>query len=505
MAYEQDGQIYYRAADQGTHPADVAPLLVESVLHPITNARTPQVVVDELNWAHVLYEQDGSIYQAKHLSNDLWLTTFVAYGTNPAVMPFYNDKEVIFYGAPTGKPWFGIIMAAPYGDQVRVFRFLSWFNLWQQVAAFPMAAGEEVTGRVGLHYQAPSSEEAWVYAAWVTKQAHSQPPVPFYTLPLYEAANPLFPDQIANPQHIHSGLNAVRLRSQDAPFDAGLKQTMAVPDPAGLITFSAWGLVETAAGAEMSLRLGIDPTGGDNPDHPNVVWSAAVAPTDFSELAIAAPAQGETATLFLHATLDTPGIAGIAVWDTAAAQNAGLSNGDFEGAFINQSTLTVPEGWTAYYQDGGNSPISGRDVYTVYAAWSDNGGSAWTGPQAVGANRSPSGSTTGAIRPDVFPLISTATESPSVSFIYVYESGDPPPGSHFLRFGRPALIVCALGTADCTDSPGAPLLHPGLVRPSYRLLVAPDRRDPGRALMAWDSLQTDFSRKDVYATYLVLR
>jgi hypothetical protein len=502
MAYEQDGRVYYRAADQGTHPADVAPLLVESVLHPITNARTPQVVVDELNWAHVLYEQDGGIYQAKHLSNDLWLTKFVAYGTNPAVMPFYNDKEVIFYGVPTGKPWFGIIMAAPHGDQVRIFRFLSWFNIWQQVAAFPIAAGEELTGRVGLHYQAPSSEEAWVYAAWVTKQAHSQPPAPFYTLPLYEAANPLFPDQIANPQHIHNGLNAVRLRSLDAPFDAGLKQTVAVPDPAGLISFSAWGLVETAAGGEMSLRLGIDPTGGDNPHHPNVVWSAAAAPGDFSEFAVSAPAQGETATLFLHATYDATGIA---VWDTATAQNAGLHNGDFEGPFISQSTLTVPEGWTAYYQDGGNSPISGRDVYTVYAAWSSNGGSVWASPEAVVANRTQSGSTTGAIRPDVFPLISTATESPSVSFIYVYETGDPPPGSQFLRFGRPAITSCALGTADCTDSPGTLLLHAGLVRPSHRLLVAPDRRDPGRALMAWDSLQTDFTSKDVYATYLVLR
>ncbi|MCZ7672405.1 MAG: hypothetical protein M5U34_37400 [Chloroflexi bacterium] len=93
VAYEQDGRILYRAADQGTHPADVAPLIVEDTLHPVVNGRSPQVVVDELNWAHVLYEQDGSIFKAKHLSNETWLTQFVAYGTNPTVMPFYNEKN----------------------------------------------------------------------------------------------------------------------------------------------------------------------------------------------------------------------------------------------------------------------------------------------------------------------------------------------------------------------------------------------------------------------------
>jgi hypothetical protein len=491
LVYEQEGEIYYRAADQGEHPADVER---EFIAH----GRNPQVVLNQYHYAQVVYEYDHSLYHAAHIMTGDWLTGYLADGSQVSLTAFGSDLDlgyIVAYHGMSGEIHLALWQTTPYG----------FFPTWQPLAIFALPPAEEVTGRIGLDFLTVSEEEAWVYAAWVTKQAHSQPPAPFYTLPFYEAANPLFPDQIANPQHIHSGLNAVRLRSQDAPFDAGLKQTVAVPDPAGLITFSAWGLVETAAGAEMNLRLGIDPIGGDNPHHPNVVWSAAAAPGDFSELSVAVPAQGETATLFLHATLDTTGTAGTVVWDTANVENGALSNGDFEGAFISQSTLTVPEGWTAYYQDGGNSPISGRDVYTVYAAWSDNGGSAWTGPEAVAANRTPSGSTTGAIRPDVFPLITTATESPSVSFIYVYESGDPPPGSHFLRFGRPALIVCALGTADCTESPGAPLLHAGLVRPSYRLLVAPDRRDPGRALMAWDSLQTDFSRKDVYATYLVLR
>ncbi len=505
MAYEQDGRILYRAADQGTHPVDVTPLIVEDALHPVTNGRTPQVVVDELNWAHVLYEQDGSIFKAKHLSNETWLTQFVAYGGNPAAMPFYNEKELVLWGIPTGTYWFGIIMAAPHNGEIRAFRYLSWFNVWEQVAAFPIPPGEELTGPVGLDFLAVSEEEAWVYASWVTKRPFPELPLPLYAQPIYEAANPLYPDQIANPDHIYEGLNAVRWRSENTPFDAGLMQSISVPDPNSTITFEAWGLAETAVDADMSLQLGIDPTGDDNPDSPDVVWSDAAAPTSFTQFNVSVPAQGSTATIFLRGTLNTADVPGMAVWDSAVIQNGILVNGDFEGPFVLQDSITVPEGWTAWYQDSGNTSTGGHDVYTVYAAWADNGGSAWTGPEAVTVGRDLSGGTTGAIRPDVMPIISMATEPPSVSFFYIYETGDPPPDTAFLRFGRPYLTMCDLGTADCTDTPGAPLLPRNVVRPSYRLLVARDPFNPDRAILTWDSLQTDVTNKDVYTTYVVLR
>lgn len=505
VAYEQDGRILYRAADQGTHPADVVPLVVEDALHPVTNGRSPQVVVDELNWAHVLYEQDGSIFKAKHLSNETWLTQFVAYGANPAVMPFYNEKELVLWGIPTGTYWFGLIMAAPYNGEIRVFRYLSWFNVWEQIAAFPILPGEELTGAVGLDFLAASEEEAWVYASWVTKRPFPDPPLSFYAQPLYEAVNPLFPNQIANPHHIYQGLNAVRWRSEDAPFDAGLRQTISIPDPSGAVTVAAWGLAEATHGPDLSLRLGIDPTGGNNPDSPTVTWSAAAAPADFTQLSVTVPAQGGAATVFLRGTLNTATGSGTAVWDAITVQNGALTNGDFEGPFVLQDSLTVPEGWTAWYQDSGYAPTNGRDVYTVYAAWSDNGGSAWTGPEAVTANRDLSGGVTGAIRPDVTPLISLATEPPSVSFFYIYETGDPPPDTTFLRFGRPYQTQCELGTANCTDTPGSPLLPRNVVRPSIRLLAAADPFSPDRAVLLWDSLQTDTVNKDVYATYVVLR
>jgi hypothetical protein len=189
----------------------------------------------------------------------------------------------------------------------------------------------------------------------------------------------------------------------------------------------------------------------------------------------------------------------------ATIQNGSLSNGDFEGPFSMQSSLTIPDGWTPYYQDSGNSPIGGRDVYTVHAAWSDNGGSAWTGPAAITANRDLSGGTTGAIRPDVVPVISPATHIPSASFFYIYETGDPPPGTDFLRFGRPHATKCDLGTTNCSDTPGVPLLPRNVARPSYRLLVAGDPLNNDRAILTWDSLQTDYASLDVHASYLVLR
>jgi hypothetical protein len=505
VAYEQDGRILYRAADQGTHPADVTPLLVEDVLHPVINGRSPQVVVDELNWAHVLYEQDGSIFKAKHLANETWLTQFVAYGTNPAVMPFYNEKELVLWGVPTGTVWFGLIMAAPYHGEIRVFRYLSWFNVWEQIAAFPISPGEELTGAVGLDFLVASQEEAWVAASWVSKRQFPDPPLPLYVQPSYEAVNPLFPSQIANPEHIYEGLNAVRWRSEDTPFDAGLRQTISIPDPNGAVTFTAWGLVETASGNDLTLRLGIDPTGGVNPDSPDVVWSTATAPTGFTQVSVTVPAQGSTATVFLRGTLHTAAVSGTAVWDSITVQNGILTNGDFESPFALQDSLTVPAGWTAWYQDSGYSPASGRDVYTVYAAWSNNGGSAWTGPAAVAANRQRSGGVTGAIRPDVTPLISLATEPPSISFFYIYETGDPPPDTTFLRFGRPYQSQCELGTATCTDTPGIPLLPRQVVRPSTRLLAAADPFNSDRAVLLWDSLQSDIVNKDVYATYTVLR
>ena len=498
VAYEQDGQIHYRAADQGVHPAD-APVLT------VAAGQNPQVVVDELNWAHVLYERDGSLYKARHLSGEAWYETFVAYGSDLTVIPFYNERELVLWGIPTGTYWFGLFLAAPHNGQVRLFRYLSWFNVWEQVAAFAIPPGEELLGPVGLDYHVAGPDEVWVYASWVTRRPNTAPPRPLYTQPIFEAVNPFYPVEIGNPHQIAAGLNAARWRSEGAPFDAGLQQRVSVPDPAGAIQLEVYGLAEMAGAADLALRVGIDPTGGRSPDGASVVWSAPQTPAGFSRFSVSAPAAGGTATLFLHATLDSDDAPAAVVWDAVQAQNAVVVNGSFEGPFVRQSTLTVPEGWQAYYEDSGNSPIAGRDAYTVYGAWSRDGGGSWSAAVPVAANRDATSSTTGAIGAEAYPAITTAMEPPTVAFFYVYESGDPPAGTTFLRYGRPAMTVCTLGTTDCSSPPGTLLLPRDVVRPSRRLLLAADPFHQERSLLIWDALQADYEHKDIYATYVAVR
>ena len=142
VAYEQDGRILYRAADQGTHPADVAPSSWKMARSPAwwwTSSTGPTFCTSRT-----------AASSAPSICRGDWLPQFVAYGTNPTVLPFYNEKELVLWGMPTGTYWFGIIMAAPYEGSVRLFRYLSWFNVWEQVAAFP----------------SPPARNCWAPSAW---------------------------------------------------------------------------------------------------------------------------------------------------------------------------------------------------------------------------------------------------------------------------------------------------------------------------------------------------
>ena len=486
VVYEQEGQLYYRAADHGTHPAEVEAEYVAS-------GRRPQVVLNQYNYAQIIYEEDGGIYQAAHVLTGDWQIGYITNGSHVRLTGFGSDIDLGYIVAYRldGVIYLARWQTTPYG----------FFPFWEQVASFPIPSDETLLGGIGLDFTVVSEEEAWVYAAWVTKRPFPHPATPLYSQPLYEAANPFFPYQIANPHQIYEGLNAARWRSE-LPFDGGLRQTLAVNNPGEAITVSGWGLVEQA---DVLLRLGLDPTGSLDPAADSVVWSDLMAaPSDFTQFTVSAAPVGGYATVFLHATHNDyqPGQA---VWDGIVAYNGTLTNGGFEEGFSGSAGLVVPHGWTPYYSDSGAIPPYIRDNYTVYAAWSEDGGRTWTGPDVVAANRDGSGAVTGAIAPDVYPVISLATEPPSVNFFYIYESGDPPPNTDFLRFGRPHQSQCPLGTTDCTTPPGQPLLHPGAARPSSRLLAAADPQQPGRAVLAWDGLQSDNERRDVYATYAVMR
>jgi len=490
MAYERNGEIYYRVADQGTHPADSKFL---STAGPGTN---PQIALDARQWAHIIYESGGNIQHAFHQYAFYWQIETVGAGSQPAVI----NGQSRFGTPPAGSRDFAVTYLSGNSVQVRVYGTTLLLEPgWLSISSIPTS--EAISGSARLDGRVIDNQ-FWMVATWLNKRPFPQPPFPLYSQPRFEAVNPLYPNQIGNPDQIYVGLNAVRWHTDKTPFDAGLKQTVSVANPNGIITLEAHGLTDSTG--DLSLRIGIDPTGNDNPKGSSVIWSSAVAPTGFSLFSLIVPAAGNTATLFLEGTMNTPDVSATAVFDAVTTHNSSLTNGSFEAPFILQDSFIVPTGWTAYAEDSGNVPINGRDEYVVYAAWSSDGGTSWSAPQIVTENRL-DGRISGAIRPAVTPLISTATETPSVSFFTIYEKGDPPPDSTFIRFGRPYVTLCDLGTTVCTDAPGEPLLPRNVVRPTTHLLVTADPLNPDRALLVWDGLQTDNVSKDVYATYATVR
>lgn len=74
---------------------------------------------------------------------------------------------------------------------------------------------------------------------------------------------------------------------------------------------------DTAAGAQ--LKVGIDPTGGTDPNSANIVWSAVAAPYDqWAEMSITAQMKGTDATVFLWMTQSAPLALNNVYWDQAS-------------------------------------------------------------------------------------------------------------------------------------------------------------------------------------------
>jgi len=490
LVYDKAGTLYYRYADQGAHPADQPNEVV-------TEGHNPVIVLDRRNYAHIVYEQDGQLYHSAQVQTGLWHMNPVTSGTAFTATPIRGRTfgYLVSYLNPSGQ----INLARWLVDEATGFLTPTWEHL----TTIPAIPGTTLTGPAHLDYQ-EQGDSAWAYAAWVGVQPAAAPAPPPYSQPLYAAANPLYPNAIANPQYLYSGLNATTWGTRQTPFQAGLYQTFTVANPGQPLTVSAYGLADAAATADFTLRLGLDATGGTNAAASTVIWSDAVTPTTFQSFSLTAPTSSPQATVFLSAQLDTPDVPATAIWDAAAVDNGTLTNGDFEGAFIPQSTLTTPDGWTAYYEDSHNLS-GGRDLYTIYAIWSADGGTTWSAPTAITENRETSGSLTGALLAEVYPLISLTTDPASVTFTYIYEAGDPALGSQQQRFGRPYTTQCQLGTDTCTASPSTPLLARGVVRPTSHLLVSRDLVTADRAVMVWGSLQLDYRTRDILATYLALR
>lgn len=507
LTYEKDGRIYYIAADEGLHPSAEFAILVSD------NGTNPRIALDSSGWAHIFFQNSILLQQAIHTTGDEWqiqdILQFAAVDRDQSAVAYPDDPATAWndYGFLVGYIW------SWDTTEVRVANYVSEGGTtweWDTVASFPIADGETLTCHAEVGYSSnknPVSGEGgnWAYVAWITRRPNPNPTSTNFTPPTYEAVNPLAPDQLANPDQLYAGLNASRWGTTDSPHDAGLYQTLSVTDPTNPLTFRVQ--VKVVSGSFQAM-IGIDPTGGTDAQSPSVVWSTAVStPLDWTQLTVSTLAGGSQATVFLRSLQDQFGQGGMAAWDAVEAENGQLFNGGFEASFTPGIIGDIPENWTYFYEDYFRDQIDpswNRDEYTAYAAWSEDNGRTWSAPFVVTRNATPSAGTTGALGKCIYHLIQLDNNPPSVSFLYSYESGDPPPGTDFLRYGRPYLTQCELGTTDCTDAPGIALLPRDLVRPTVGLLAIPDAFAPDKALLAWESLQPDYENRDLYATFLQL-
>ncbi len=133
---------------------------------------------------------------------------------------------------------------------------------------------------------------------------------------------------------VYSGNHAQQFFRTFSPLDAGIQQTVTVPFK-GRVRFSiqaqAWststGNPDFSEGdGQLTMQIGIDPTGGSNPFSPSVVWSKAMFSYDaYSPFRVEAFASGNAITVYTR---------GKAVW--------GVQNNDvyFDHARL---AITVPQ------------------------------------------------------------------------------------------------------------------------------------------------------------------
>ncbi len=498
LVYEQDGMIHYRVADGNTHPADTAVLFS-------TFGSDPEIEVDLSNWAHIVYRNFGGLQHIVHLGPDNWF---------PVPLPPADTFSL----TSTGE---SLQLLLTTGAEVQVHSL--YFTdapvyQWTLRSAWPIEG--ELQGKAYLAYNKPGGvvdyydydgeEPYWMATSWVEQFEDTTPAQTDTHIPVYEVVNPLYPDQLANPDQIFDGLNASRWYGDDAPYDAGLWQTITVNSSPLTVQAQVKVIADTAANPQ--LQIGLDPIGGTDPFSPDVVWSAPLAgPNNFTPISLTAIVPGTSATLFLRATQDVPGATAVAIWDAVEVTGgaADIQNPSFEGAFVPQGVVVdIPDGWTAFYDDTYSSDIdsgaTARDIYRVYAAWSADRGNTWSEKQAITENAELAAGTTGALRPMVYPAITTRTEPDSIAFFYIYESGDPPPNTSFLRYGRPYVTRCEAGTTNCTDRPGEPIFPRDLVRPTIDLAAVQDHTSDDQVVLVWDALQADYESKDIHMTILSL-
>jgi len=166
MAYERDGEIYYRAADQGTHPADT------TFLASAGSGHNPQIGVDARQWAHIIYEANGRILHAAHQYEFYWLTEDLGPGERPTLI-----SEPSRFGRPlSGSRDFALAYVSGNEVHVRVFG-VTPLLLPGWLSSAVISAPEPISGPVRLDGRELDGQ-FWLYAAWMSHRPFPDPPSP---------------------------------------------------------------------------------------------------------------------------------------------------------------------------------------------------------------------------------------------------------------------------------------------------------------------------------------
>jgi hypothetical protein len=273
LAYERDGLILYQATDQGAHPAEPA-----FWLQAASGAKPANRPGRAQPGAHPL-----RIWR-RHLARRASLRPLLAH--RPAwPRPHAARRHLLRPAGPAERRRAGLRPELPGRQQPPPADLRP-----DAAAAAGLDDGDAVdpagTADGRRRPAQPAGRRAHLLAAAWTSHAPAPPPPPVPVPPTYEAVNPLAPYAVVNPDQVHSPFNAVRIFAENAVFDGGLYQRVNVL-PGTAVTFSAYGLAFSSDGADpttpvnpadMRLQIGLDPTGGTNPDGGTVLWSGSANP-----------------------------------------------------------------------------------------------------------------------------------------------------------------------------------------------------------------------------------
>lgn len=169
-----------------------------------------------------------------------------------------------------------------------------------------------------------------------------------WTLWLGAGAPDAFPHQ--DNTQVRDGEVSWNLKQGFTVFTAAGYQRVSVT-PGDVLEFSAYGWVytcndtttscvieeapyrrsDTAAGA--SLKVGIDPNGGTDPNAGSIVWSGTAAPYDqWAQMTVSATAAGDAVTVFMHMTQTLPVAINNVYWDQASLVRTGEGEAPAEQA-----------------------------------------------------------------------------------------------------------------------------------------------------------------------------